>query len=141
MKGAAMRQVFDSFAGFDDFLVYLAVALVLLALFIVIYIRVTPYREMALIREGNMAASFSLSGSILGFVIPLASAVQHSVSLVDMAIWGLIAMAVQIGAFIVVKLLIPSITQDIAAGKGAQGFFLGALSLGVGMLNAACMSY
>ena len=136
-----MRQVFDSFAGFDDFLVYLALALVLLALFIVIYIRVTPYREMALIREGNMAASFSLSGSILGFVIPLASAVQHSVSLVDMAIWGLIAMAVQIGAFIVVKLLIPSITQDIAAGKGAQGFFLGALSLGVGMLNAACMSY
>jgi putative membrane protein len=136
-----MRQVFDSFAGFDDFLVYLAVSLTLLAIFIVIYIRVTPYREMALIRDGNMAASFSLSGALLGFIVPLASAVQHSVSLVDMAIWGLIAMAVQIAAFIVVKLLIPSITRDIAAGKGAQGFFLGSLSLGVGLLNAACMSY
>ena len=136
-----MRQVFDSFAGFDDFLVYLAVSLVYLAVFIAIYIRVTPYREVALIREGNMAASFSLSGAVLGFIIPLTSAVQHSVSLVDMAIWGLIAMAVQIAAFVVVKLLIPSVTQDIAAGKGAQGFFLGALSLGVGMLNAACMSY
>jgi putative membrane protein len=136
-----MRQVFDSFAGFDDFLVYLAVSLAYLAVFIAIYIRVTPYREVALIREGNMAAAFSLSGSVLGFIVPLCSAIQHSVSLVDMAIWGLIAMAVQIGAFIVVKLLIPSITQDIAAGKGAQGFFLGALSLGVGMLNAACMSY
>ena len=136
-----MRQVFDSFAGFDDFLVYLAVALVLLALFVAIYIRVTPYRELALIREGNMAASFSLSGSLLGFIIPLAAAVQHSVSLVDMAIWGLIAMVVQIAAFIVVKLLIPSITEDIPAGKGAQGFFLGSLSLGVGLLNAACMSY
>jgi putative membrane protein len=136
-----MREVFDSFAGFDDFLVYLAVALVLLAFFVAIYIRVTPYRELALIREGNMAASFSLSGSILGFVIPLASAIQHSVSLVDMAIWGLIAMVVQIAAFVVVKLLIPSITQDIAAGKGAQGFFLGCLSLAVGVINAACMSY
>ena len=136
-----MRQVFDSFAGFDDFLVYLAVSLAYLAVFIAIYIRVTPYREVALIREGNMAASFSLSGAVLGFIIPLTSAVQHSVSLVDMAIWGLIAMAVQIAAFVVVKLLIPSVTQDIAAGKGAQGFFLGALSLGVGMLNAACMSY
>ena len=136
-----MRQVFDSFAGFDDFLVYLAVSLAYLAVFISIYIRVTPYREVALIREGNMAASFSLSGAILGFIIPLTSAVQHSVSLVDMAIWGLIAMAVQIAAFVVVKLLIPSVTQDIAAGKGAQGFFLGALSLGVGLLNAACMSY
>jgi putative membrane protein len=136
-----MREVFDSFAGFDDFLVYLAVSLTLLAVFIVIYIRVTPHREMALIRDGNMAASFSLSGALLGFIVPLASAVQHSVSLVDMAIWGLIAMAVQIAAFIVVKLLIPTITQDIAAGKGAQGFFLGSLSLGVGLLNAACMSY
>lgn len=136
-----MRQVFDSFAGFDDFLVYLAVALVLLAIFVAIYIRVTPYRELALIREGNMAASFSLSGSLLGFVIPLAAAVQHSVGLIDMAIWGLIAMLVQIAAFVAVKLLIPGLTQDIAAGKGAQGFFLGSLSLGVGLLNAACMSY
>jgi putative membrane protein len=136
-----MREVFDSFAGFDDFLVYLAVSLALLAIFTVIYLRVTPYREIALIREGNMAASFSLSGALLGFIVPLASAVQHSVSLADMAIWGLIAMGVQIAAFIVAKLLIPSITQDIAAGKGAQGFFLGSLSLGVGLLNAACMSY
>lgn len=136
-----MREVFDSFAGFDDFLVYLAVSLAILAVFITIYIRVTPYREIALIREGNMAASFSLSGSLLGFIVPLASAVQNSVGVVDMAIWGLIAMMVQIAAFVVVKLLIPSITQDIAAGKGAQGFFLGSLSLGVGLLNAACMSY
>ena len=136
-----MRQVFDSFAGFDDFLAYLAVAIVLLALFVAVYIRVTPYREIALIREGNMAASFSLSGSLLGFIIPLAAAVQNSVSLADMAIWGLIAMVVQIAAFIVAKILIPSITQDIPANKGAQGFFLGCLSLGVGLLNAACMSY
>ena len=136
-----MRQVFDSFAGFDDFLVYLAVSLVLLALFIAIYIRVTPYREMALIREGNMAASFSLSGALLGFIVPLASAVTHSVNLVDMVIWGVIAMLVQIAAFVAVKLLIPSITRDIPEGKGAQGFFLGSISLGVGLLNAACMSF
>ena len=136
-----MREVFDSFAGFDDFLVYLAVSLTYVAVFVAIYIRVTPYREIGLIREGNMAASFTISGSLLGFIVPLASAVQNSVGLVDMAIWGFIAMMVQIAAFVVVKLLIPSITQDIAAGKGAQGFFLGSLSLGVGLLNAACMSY
>jgi putative membrane protein len=135
------REVFDSFAGFDDFLVYLGISLAYLAVFVAIYIRITPYREMQLIREGNMAASFSLSGAILGFIVPLASAIQHSVSLVDMAIWGLIAMVVQILAFVVVKLCIPSITRDIPEGKGAQGFFLGSLSLGVGLLNAACMSF
>ena len=134
------REVLASFAGFDNFLVYLAVSFAYLAVFVAIYIRITPYAEMRLIREGNMAASFSLSGAVLGFIIPLASAVQHSVSLVDMSIWGFIAMAVQILAFIVVKICIPSITRDIPDNKGAQGFFLGSLSLGVGLLNAACMS-
>lgn len=136
-----MRQIFDSFAGFDDFLVYLALALVLTAIFVAIYVRVTPYREFALIREGNMAAAFSLSGALLGFIVPLSAAVEHSVSLADMAIWGLIALVVQIAAFVAAKLMIPSITEDIPAGKAAQGFFLGSLSLGVGLINAACMSY
>ena len=136
-----MRQVFDSFAGIDNFLIYLAVSVSYLAVFVVLYIRVTPYREIELIRGGNMAASFSLSGSILGFVVPLAAAIQHSVSLVDMAIWGLIAMLVQIAAFAVARMLIPSIGEDIPANKTSAGFFLGSLSLGVGLLNAACMSY
>ena len=136
-----MRQVFDSFATFDDFLVYLALAIVLLAAFVVIYIRVTPYRELQLIREGNMAASFSLSGSLLGFIIPLSAAVRHSVSLVDMALWGLVAMTVQIVAFMVARLLVPGLAQDIPNNKTSTGFFLGSLSLGVGLLNAACMSY
>ena len=136
-----MRQLFDSFAGIDNFLVYLTVSLAYLAVFVALYLRVTPYREIELIRQGNMAASFSLSGSILGFVIPLAASVQHSVSLVDMAIWGSIAMLVQIAAFVVARLLIPSITEDIPANKTSVGFFLGSLSLGVGLLNAASMSY
>jgi putative membrane protein len=136
-----MRQVFDSFAGLDNFLVYLSVSIAYLVVFVALYIHVTPYRDIQLIREGNMAASFSLSGAILGFIVPLAASIQHSVSLVDMAIWGLIAMLVQIAAFMVVKLLIPSIADDIPANKTSAGFFLGCLSLGVGLLNAACMSY
>jgi len=137
-----LRQaMFESFAGFDDFLVYLGVSLAYLAAFVAIYIRITPYRELQLIREGNMAASFSLSGAILGFIVPLASAIQHSVNLVDMAVWGLVAMVVQIAAFVVVKLCIPSVTRDIPENKGSAGFFLGSLSLGVGLLNAACMSF
>ena len=136
-----MRQVFDSFAGIDNFAVYLAVSLAYLAVFVALYIRVTPYREIELIRGGNMAAAFSLSGSILGFIVPVCSAIQHSVSLVDMAIWGLIAMLVQIGAFVAARLMIPSVTDDIPANKTSVGFFMGSLALGVGLLNAACMSY
>lgn len=136
-----MGHVLASFSGFDDFLAYFAVSLALLVGYVAIYVRVTPHREFELIREGNLAAAFSLSGSLLGFIVPLASAIEYSVGLVDMAIWGAIALVVQISAFVVVKLLIPTVTEDIAAGKQAQGFFLGALSLGVGLLNAACMTY
>lgn len=135
------HELFQSFAGFDDFLVYLGVSLAYIAAFIAIYVRVTPYPEIQFIRAGNMAAAYSLSGAITGFAIPLASAVENSVNLVDMALWALIAMGVQLAAFVAVKLLIPNIARDIAEGKTAQGFFLGALSVAVGVLNAACMSY
>jgi putative membrane protein len=136
-----MREIFDSFAGFDDFLIYLGVSLGLLGMFAAIYVRVTPHREIELVRQGNLAAAYSFCGALLGFIIPLSSAVRHSVSLVDMAIWGLIALLVQIATFVVVNLLVPRICDHIAEGKEASGFFLGAFSLGVGMLNAACMSY
>jgi len=134
-------ELFASFAGFDDFLVYLAVSLAYFAAYIAVYVRITPYPELELIRRGNVAAACSLSGSLLGFAVPLASAVAHSVNLVDMALWALVAMAVQVGAFVAVKLIIPGIARDIAEAKTAQGIFLGALSLAVGVLNAACMSY
>jgi len=134
-------ELFASFAGFDDFLVYLAVSLAYFGAYLAIYVRITPYPELQLIRHGNVAAACSLSGSLLGFAVPLASAVAHSVNLVDMALWALVAMAVQVCAFLAVKLMIPGIARDIADGKAAQGIFLGALSLAVGVLNAACMSY
>ena len=136
-----MRQVFDSFAGFDDFLIYLGLSLVLLYCFVWLYIRVTPWAEMALIRAGNMAAAFSLSGAILGFIVPLAAAVRYSVNIVDMVIWGMLALVVQVAAFVIIKMLVPSVVKDIEAGNAAQGFFVGVASLAIGLLNAACMSY
>ena len=134
-------EILASFGGFDDFLLYLAISGVLLATFVAIYIRITPYRELALIREGNMAASFSLSGTLIGMVIPLATAVKFSVNPVDMAIWGFIALAIQLLMYVIARIALPTIAVDIPAGKQAAGFFLGAISVAAGVLNAACMSY
>ena len=130
-----------SIGGLPAFLLYLATSLVLLVLFIVIYIWITPYHELRLIREGNVAAAASLSGTILGFVIPLAHAVALSVNLADMALWGFIALVVQLLVFFSVTRIVPGIAGDIPAGKVAPGIFLGSLSLGTGILNAACMTY
>jgi putative membrane protein len=127
--------------GIDEFLIYLAASLVLLALFICIYIWITPYRELSLIREGNAAAAASLSGTVLGFAIPLSNAIAQSVNLAEMAMWGAIALAVQIIVFFVVTRCVPGIARDIPAGKIAPGIFLGAVSLATGILNSACMTY
>jgi putative membrane protein len=131
----------ESFAGFDDFLVYLGIAAVLLAVFVAIYVRITPYREITLIREGNAAAAFSLSGTIIGMVLPLASALQNSVNLIDLGVWCTIALVVQIIVFVIARIALPNIVQDIPAGKQASGIFLGAISIAAGLLNAAAMSY
>ena len=136
-----MEIIQSSIGGLPAFLIYLVSSLALLALFVVIYIWITPYRELTLIREGNVAAAASLSGTILGFVIPLAHAVAQSVNLADMALWGVIALVVQLLVFFAVTRLVPDIARDIPAGKVAPGILLGALSLGTGILNAACMTY
>ncbi|MBK8183569.1 MAG: DUF350 domain-containing protein [Candidatus Competibacteraceae bacterium] len=131
----------QSLAGLASFLSYFAVAVALLVFFLLAYIFITPYREFTLIRDGNAAAAASLSGAMLGFVLPLASAITHSVSLLDMMVWGLIALIVQLLVYLLARLLLPTLTHDIPAGKVAIGVFVGMLSLAVGILNAACMTY
>jgi putative membrane protein len=78
---------------------------------------------------------------VLGFVVPLASAVAHSVNFVDMAIWGVIALGVQLAAYGLARLMLPGLPEGIPAGNAAKGIFVGVLSLAMGVLNAACMTY
>ena len=135
------EKFITSFSGLLGFGVYFVMAVFLLVLFSLIYTRITPYKEFALISKGNLAAAWSFSGALLGFAIPLASAISHSVSLIDMAVWGTIALVVQLLTFSAVKRLFPAIVSDIPENHVAQGVFLGVVSLVAGILNAACMTY
>lgn len=130
-----------SLSGFDDFLLYFGLSIVFVAIFSVVYGWVTPYDELQLIREGNPAAAASLSGALIGFILPLASAVIHSVNPWDMMLWAAIALVVQILVFVAVRLMVRDIARLITEGKVATGVFLGAVSLAAGILNAACMTY
>ena len=88
-----------------------------------------------------LAAAFSLSGALIGMVIPLANVVEYAVNPIDMAIWGFLALAIQLIVFMIARIALPNIVADIPAGKTAPGFFLGAISIAAGLLNAACMTY
>ena len=128
-------------ATLPNFLAYLGAAIVLLAAFVAIYLYVTPYDEIALIRANNNAAAISLSGAVLGFALPIANVIAHSDTLIDLAVWGVVAGIVQLLAWGVARLALPQLQQDIAAGRTAPATLIAALSLTVGLLNAACMTY
>ncbi len=118
---------------------YFATALALLALFVVLYLFATPYNEMALIREGNTAAAVSLGGAMIGYALPIAVSVATSHNIASMVGWGVVACVVQLLAYIVARLVLPQIVQNIPLGKLASGVFLASLSLGTGILNAGCI--
>ncbi|MBI5634437.1 MAG: DUF350 domain-containing protein [Nitrospirae bacterium] len=134
-------EIGTSLSGMTAFLSYFGASVILVILFLIVYGRVTPYKEFALISGGNLAASLSYGGALLGFAFPLSSAISHSVSLVDMVIWGIVALIVQIITFLVVRLSMPAIVSDIPANQVAKGCFLGIVSVATGIINAACMTY
>jgi putative membrane protein len=132
---------FDSLAGLPYFAAYFGLSLVLLTACLALYVAITPYPELKLIREGNAAAAATLAGVLIGFALPLASAVAHSVSLLDMLLWATIALVVQLFVYGIVRLAVPQIAKNVRDGQVASGVFLGAFAVAVGILNAACMTY
>lgn len=136
-----LQTTLSSLAGLPAFAGYFALAMVLLSVFTWIYMWVTPHDEIALIKANNSAAALAFSGALIGFCLPLSSAITHSLSILDCALWGAVALVVQIAAFYVVKTVINDLSQRIEQGELAPAIFSASLAIAVGMLNAACMSY
>lgn len=128
-------------AGLPAFLAYFAAALALTALYLATYLTATAHREIALVREGNLAAALALGGSLLGYSIPLSAAIRYAGSLLDAVVWGLVALVVQVVIYWLMRPLLPNLSRRIDEGETAPAVLLGAASLAGGLLNAACMSY
>lgn len=131
----------ESFSGLYAFLAYFGAASILLGLFCIIYLRVTPYPELRMVQQGKTAPAVSFGGAILGFVVPLASAIAHSVSFADMLVWALVALIVQLIVFFILRLALPGLVTDIAEDRFGPALVLAIFSVGAGLLNAACMTW
>ncbi len=131
----------ESFLAFGLFFL---TAVVLVGIFLYLYALVTPYDDYQLIfHENNIAASLGFGGAVVGFSIPLYSALVSSVSYFDFLIWGAVAMLIQLlFAFGVTRVSKKfSITKQIGEGAISVGVLMAFLSLAVGLLNAGSMSY
>jgi putative membrane protein len=136
-----LERALTYLGGLPDFAAYFGAAVALLAVFVAIYVRTTPYPELKLIRAGNTAAAIGLTGAMIGFVLPVASSIEHSVSLFDMLLWSLVALVVQLIAYALVRLTLPHLAQNMGQGDVASGVFLAGTSIALGLLNAAAMTY
>jgi putative membrane protein len=133
--------VLESFSGLGAFFGYFGASAVLLVLFCVVYLRVTPYAELSLVKEGKTAPAISFGGAVIGFVLPLAGAITHSVSFLDMALWALVALVVQVIVFLVLKVCLPGLVRDIAEDRMGPAIVVAVFSTAAGVLNAACMTW
>jgi len=133
-------MILQSLSGVPAFLAYLLVAVALLAAYLVIYPAITRHDEFALIRNNVPGAAVALGLSAIGFALPLTSAIGHSANVIDCAIWGVIALIVQIAVYYLVRLTIPDLSERIAKGELAAAIWLGLTSVTAGMLSAASMA-
>src|SRR5437660_8031062 len=115
--------------AFPNFVRYVVVGFALAGLFLWIYVLITPWREFALIRAGNSAAATALVGALLGFCLPLANTIAHSVSLTDVVLWALVALAVQVIVHLDMRLMLPHLKQAIEADQSAAGITAGGFAV------------
>lgn len=123
-----------------NFLAYFGSSIVLTAVFLFIYLWITPHDELSLLRGGNSAAAVSLAGAMIGFLLPLASVITHSRGVRDMAMWGVVALIMQIAGFFVARVLVPGLPKQIEDGKMSIAAFAATISLGIEIINAACIT-
>ncbi len=123
------------------FLTYFAYSILCLAVGLVVHTRITPVREWTLVRQGNVAAACSLGGTAIGLALPIASLAVHAVSLLDMAQWSAIALAVQLLTWFVLSRVVGGMAAEIERDNRAVGGLAAAFSVALGAINAACLSY
>ena len=127
--------------GAVQFLLAFGVAGLLTLAFKYLYQMITPHNERRLIREGNTAAAITLGGALVGFALPVASALTQAGSLLEFVAWAVLAGIIQVVTFLVVRrLAVADVTARIERGETAVAIYLAAVSITVGLLNAASMT-
>ena len=138
-----METIMNSLAGLDNFAIYFGISIVFLFVLKIIYALVTPHDEWKLVKEEkNVAAAVGFGGALVGFAIALGGAASNSIALIDFAIWGFVAIIAQSLAFALLRFtFMPKIAERINNNEVSAGVMLASMSIAVGLLNAACMTY
>ena len=133
-----MTATLESFRqGFPDFLLMTGTAGILLLIASTIYILLTPWKELALVRGGNGAAGLALAGAIAGLAIPIASCLASSLTLIDLLLWGSVSLLLQLLTYRIVDMILRDIPERIQNDEAGAAIVLIAAKLSIALLLAA----
>ena len=136
-----MYPVIQSFlAGFPVLILHTSVTVAMLVAAIFVYIKITPYDELKLIRGGNTAAAVSLSGAIIGLALPLAFSMASSISVWEVLIWGPVTLALQLIAFRVTDIVLKDLPKRIVDAEMGPAILLVSIKLATATINAAAVT-
>jgi len=127
-------------SGFPQFIVQLAIALGLFVASLIVYVILTPHKEMALIRAGNPSAALAFGGVVVGLAIPLGACLAHSLGIIDLAIWGIVTLLLQILAFRFADIFLHHLPRRIAEGDVAAAVFLMSIKIGLALIIAGALA-
>ena len=129
-----------SLAALPAFLAHFVAGLALLGAAFLVFTRLTPHDELALVRAGNLPAAVALGGAVVGAALAVASAVSHSAGLLDAVVWAIVALLAQLASFFGTAWLLPGWRGAIERGELATGVLKAAVAIAVGLVNAAAMT-
>jgi putative membrane protein len=127
-------------AGFPNFIIQLGVALGLFVASLIIYVLMTPHKEMALIRAGNPSAALAFAGVVVGLAIPLGSCLAYAFGLWDLIIWGVITLLLQLLAFRFADIFLRNLPRRIAEGDVAAAVFLMSVKIGLALILSGAVA-
>jgi len=136
-----LDAVIQSFlSGLPFLLLHFGLTLLMLALGAVIYVMVTPYHEIDLIRQGNKSAALSFAGVLVGLAIPVAASLKGSVNAYDILIFGALALVLQLLAYRIADLVLKDLPERIKADEIGAAIMLVSIKLSISLINAAAIS-
>lgn len=126
-------------SGLPMLLLQFVLVLALLVAGIFIYMAITPFHERELLRNGNPAAATVLGGALVALAVPLAALLATTGAPLDILVWGVVAVLLQLLTVAIVSHLFRAVRVMIEAGQVAGAIPLVAAQLSIGLLNAAAM--
>lgn len=140
-RAASIATISDALGtGLPHLLLQFIATLLLLAIGIAVYTAFTPYKERELVRQDNAAGGIVYAGSIIALAIPLASLLSTTGYVLDILVWGIVALLIQLATLAVVSLLLLRRLKGlIEAGNVAAALTVAATQIAVALLNAAAM--